>query len=58
MISLIVVLVVVGGLLFIVSRLPIDANVKTIINVIAVIALFIYVLEAFGLYNGPHLGLR
>lgn len=58
MISLIVMLVIIGALLYVVSLLPIDPTIKTIINVIVAIAAFIYVLQAFGLYSGPSLRLR
>lgn len=45
MIELIILLILVGAALYIVSLLPIDATVKTIINVIIVVAVAIYALR-------------
>jgi nitrate reductase NapE component len=53
-IGLIVVLVIVGVLLYLLNTvIPMDAKIKTIINVIVVLAVCLWLLEAFGLV-GPY----
>jgi hypothetical protein len=50
MIGLIITLIIVGVLLWLLnSMVPMDARIKTIINVIVVICVLLYVLSAFGL---------
>ena len=44
LITLLVLLLVVGGVLYVVDKLPIDSTIATIIKVVAVLALAIYVL--------------
>ncbi len=57
LIGLLVILVVFGVLLYVVNTLiPMDAKVKTIVNIVAVLALCLWVLQAFGLIGG--LGIR
>lgn len=47
-------LIIFGALLYIVDLLPIDATVKRIIHVIAVVALIIWLLQYFGMLpHGP-----
>jgi len=47
-IGLIVVLIIVGAILYLLNAvLPIDARVKTIINVIVIVALCLWLLEVF-----------
>lgn len=58
LISLLVLLVVVGAVLYIVSILPIAGWVKTVINVIAAVVVFLWVLDFFGLHHGLNLRLR
>ena len=49
LISLIVVLVVVGVILWLVNQyIPMDQKIKTILNVVVVIALVLWLLAAFG----------
>jgi hypothetical protein len=59
MISLLFVLIVVGVILYLLNTLvPMDSRIKTVINVIVLLCVFFYVLQAFGLLNGvavPHL---
>lgn len=43
--SLLIYLIVLGGVLYIVKLLPIDANVKQIINVIIIIVIVIALLQ-------------
>lgn len=51
-ISVIVVLVVVGVLLWLInSMIPMDAKIKQILNVVVVIAVVLYLLKVFGLLD-------
>jgi hypothetical protein len=53
LIGLIVVLAIVGVLLWAVNTLiPMQPQIKTIINVVVVIAVLLWLLEAFGLLGG------
>jgi hypothetical protein len=50
LINVIVVLVVVGVLLYVVETLlPIDATIKRIIHIIVILAVCIWLLQAFGI---------
>ena len=55
LIGILVVLVVVGVLLYIANTLlPIDARIKVVINAIVLLVVFLWILEAFGLFSfGP-----
>lgn len=54
MISLIVTLIIIGVLLYLLNSLiPMDARIKTIINVIVIVAVCLWLLEGFGLFTGP-----
>ena len=44
LVSLLIVLVVLGAVLYIVRLLPIDATVKQIINVVAIVAIVLWVI--------------
>ena len=49
LISLIIALVIVGVVLYLVNTLiPMDAKVKTIINVVVILFLLFWLLQAFG----------
>ncbi len=48
MISLLILLIIVGAALYIVSLLPIDPTIRTIITVIVVVACAIYALRLLG----------
>lgn len=50
--SLIAVLVVIGVLAWAVSRLPLDATIKNIIQVVLVVFAVIWLLQALGLLPG------
>ena len=53
LIGLILVLVIVGvGLYFINLHVPMDPKIKTILNVVIVIAIVLFLLHAFGLLAG------
>ena len=52
-ISLIVVLVIVGVLLWLINTyVPMDAKIKNILNIVVVIAVVLWLLSAFGLLTG------
>ncbi len=49
-INVFVVLIVVGVLLYLVNRfIPMDGNIKSILNIVAVIAVVIWLLKVFGI---------
>ena len=52
MITLLVALVIAGALLYVVTLLPIDGTIKRIIQVVVIIFLFLYCLQALGLWSG------
>ena len=60
LITVVVVLVVVGVLLWLVnSYIPMDSKIKSILNVVVVIGVVLWLLQAFGLLNslsGIHIG--
>jgi hypothetical protein len=58
-ITIIVVLVVVGVILWLVNtQIPMDNRIKTIINVLVGLALFLWVLQLLGVWHGPAMQLR
>lgn len=52
LVSLIVLLVVVGIVLYLIQLLPIDATFKQIIRIVIVLAALLYVLQMAGLLRG------
>lgn len=56
LISLIVVLVVIGVVLWLVdTKVPMDPTIKTVIRVIVILAFCLWLLNYFGIYSGfPH----
>jgi undecaprenyl pyrophosphate phosphatase UppP len=53
LINLVVVLIVVGVLLWLVNRfIPMASSIKTILNVVVVIAVVVWLLQAVGLWGG------
>jgi type IV secretory pathway TrbL component len=52
LISILVVLLVVGVLLWAIRKLPIDPMVMNLIYVVVVVALVLWLLQAFGLLHG------
>lgn len=53
LISLIIVLIVVGVVLWLVNNyIPMDAKIKQIMNIVVVIAVVLWLLQAFGLLGG------
>lgn len=54
LISIVIVLVVVGVLLWIINRyIPMAAPIKSILNIVVVIAVVLWLLSAFGILNIP-----
>jgi len=52
MLQLVIVLIVVGVLLWLVnSYIPMDAKIKTILNVVVVICVVLWLLNAFGVFG-------
>jgi hypothetical protein len=52
LISVIITLIVVGVLLWLVNnKLPMDGTIKSIINIVVIIAVIIWLLRSFGLIN-------
>ncbi len=50
LINLIIVLVVVGVILFLINNyLPMDGKIKSILNIVVVIAVILWLLRSFGL---------
>ena len=55
LLELIIVLVLVGVLLYFVNQLiPMDPNIKTLLNVVVLIVLVLWVLRALGLFSSVH----
>jgi len=52
LISIIVTLVVIGLLLYLVDLIPMDGTIKQIIRIIVIIAVVVWLLQAFGLIGG------
>jgi hypothetical protein len=53
LLSLIVVLVVVGVILHLINRyIPMASSIKTILNVVVVVVLCVWLLQAAGLWGG------
>ncbi|MBK1717376.1 Thivi_2564 family membrane protein [Thiocystis violacea] len=58
LISLVVTLVVVGVILWLINNyIPMDGNIKKILNVVVIIVVVLWLLTAFGLL-GPISGIR
>ncbi len=56
MISLLIALVVIGVLLYLFNLLvPMDQKIKTVINAIVFLIVFLYVLQAFGIIHSHNL---
>ena len=59
MISLLVTLIIVGVLLWLVNTtIPMDGNIKKIINVVVIVVVMLWVLQSFGLISGDPATLR
>lgn len=59
LVSLLIVLVIIGVVLYLVNNyIPMDPPIKTVINVIVVLVLCIWLLQAFGIIGGTRFNLR
>ena len=55
LVSLVVTLIVVGVLLWLVNTyIPMDANIKKILNIVVVIAVVLWLLRVFGVLGDVH----
>lgn len=55
LISLVIVLIVVGILLWLVNAyIPMDAKIKNILNIVVVIAVVLWLLNVFGVFGAIH----
>lgn len=54
LISLVVVLIAVGALLWVANAIPMDAKIKNILNVVVVIAVVLWLLQVFGVLGSLH----
>lgn len=52
MISILVTLVIFGVILYLISLIPMDGTVRRIIQVLAILVLFLYLLQILGLWHG------
>lgn len=56
LISLVIILIVVGFLLWLLNaKIPMDATIKQIINVVVIIAVVIWLLNSFGVLDNANL---
>jgi hypothetical protein len=60
LISLVLVLIVVGVILYLINRfIPMDQKIKSILNIVVVVVVILWLLRAFGIFDsGPtiHIG--
>jgi hypothetical protein len=55
MLTLVITLIVIGVLLWLLNAyVPMDAKIKTIINIVVVICVVIWLLNAFGVWGHAH----
>ena len=53
LINLVIVLIVVGVVLYMINRyIPMASSIKTILNIVVVVAVGVWVLQAAGLWGG------
>ena len=55
MIHIIITLLIVGVLLYLITLIPMDAAIVTIIRVVVILCAVLYVLSALGLWHGAGL---
>jgi hypothetical protein len=52
LIGLVITLIVIGVLLWLVNTyIPMDAKIKQVLNVVVIVAVVLWLLQAFGLFN-------
>lgn len=52
LVSILVVIIVAGVLLWGLTQLPLDPAIKSVARVVVIVAVVLWVLKAFGLWNG------
>lgn len=57
MIEILVVLIIIGVLLYLAQLIPMDATIKKIIMVLAILFVVLWILQALGLFNLGRLNL-
>lgn len=59
MITIVLILIVIGIVLYVVNAVvPMDSKIKLILNAVVVIAVLLWLANAFGLIDGRYLRLR
>ncbi len=59
LIDLLIVLILVGVVLYLVNRLiPMDQNIKTIINAVVIIVVVLWLLRVFGVFDTLNIPIR
>lgn len=59
LITLVVVLIVVGVLLYVVETyIPMDVRIKRVIEIVVCLGVFLYILQSFGLIGGTPIHLK
>jgi len=60
LLNLVIVLIIVGFALYLINRyIPMQSSIKTILNIVVVVAVCVWVLQALGLWTGvTHFRLR
>lgn len=59
LISLLIVLIIVGVLLYVVETLiPMDARIRRVIEVVVLVGVLLYILQAFGILGGRPVSLN
>ena len=56
LISIIVSLIVIGLLLYLIDRIPMDGTIKQIIQIVVIIAVIVWLLQSFGLLGSLGIG--
>ncbi len=52
LLNIFIVLIIVGVLLYIINRfIPMDSNIKSILNIVAVIVVIVWLLKVFGIFG-------
>ena len=51
LLNIVIVLVVVGFLLWLVNRIPMQSTIRSILNAVVVIAVAVWLLQVFGLWG-------
>ncbi|MDT8323328.1 MAG: Thivi_2564 family membrane protein [Bacteroidota bacterium] len=55
LVSLVIVLIVVGVALYLINRfIPMDGKIKSILNIVVVIVVILWLLNAFGLFTSSN----